>query len=40
MRNLKALQLSTVLGMNSFPPMMGGNEFIPSTGIAMIEIFT
>ena len=20
-----------VLGMNSFPPIMGGNEFIPST---------
>ena len=27
-------------GMNSFPPMMGGNEFIPSTGIAVLYGFT
>ena len=30
----------SVLGINSFPPIMGGNEFIPSTGLAMTEIFT
>ena len=39
-RPLFHYKIITVLGINSFPPIMGGNEFIPSTGLAVIEIFT
>ena len=30
-RPLFHYKIITVLGINSFPPIMGGNEFIPST---------
>ena len=39
-RPLFHFKIVSVLGINSFPPMMGGNEFIPSTGIAVLYDFT
>ena len=35
-RPLFHYEIITMLGINSFPPIMGGNEFIPSTLVAVL----